>query len=215
MKKGKSNKRNITAILLCLMLALSAAAPVAAAECSTAVSTALKDDADTIDEAGADRSLQAEDTVDEAEAGDIKETAGLTENGQVTTADTEETGAARDSAADSAVTEAGEDSADRGSIAAAAADADTEEITETEERAEITAQADNPYGNTAKGFVYRLYACALGRTPDSKGLESWTKQLTSGSKTGAEVPGALSSAMSLRIKSFPTVIIWMSFIRPF
>lgn len=43
------------------------------------------------------------------------------------------------------------------------------------------------YGNTAKGFVYRLYKLVLGRNPDQVGLNDWTNQLTSGKSTGAEV----------------------------
>ena len=53
------------------------------------------------------------------------------------------------------------------------------------------------YGNTAKGFVYRLYKLVLGRNPDKVGLEDWTNQLTSGKSTGAEVANGFIYSVEL------------------
>lgn len=70
---------------------------------------------------------------------------------------------------------------------------ETEKIVETDKETEIETAEETEeeleanYGNTAKGFVYRLYKLVLGREPDKKGLNEWTNYLTSGQKTGAEV----------------------------
>lgn len=65
--------------------------------------------------------------------------------------------------------------------------AETEKETEIETAEETEEELEANYGNTAKGFVYRLYKLVLGREPDQKGLNEWTNYLTSGQKTGAEV----------------------------
>lgn len=58
---------------------------------------------------------------------------------------------------------------------------------ETESEASELFEADNVYGNTAKGFVFRLYKNVLNRTPAASEVDYWANQLTSGKKNGAEV----------------------------
>lgn len=67
------------------------------------------------------------------------------------------------------------------------------QITEVEEVLFETAN----YGNTAKGFVYRLYKNVLNREPDTAGINDWTNKLVTGQMTGAEVANGFIYSIEL------------------